>query len=122
MIDSPVAETRPSPRCTVAYEAESSTWSAFYGAIPLGRGFATVSSAWDEVDRMVASRVPLAPAAGVRPADAGEPAEASRDDDGGDPDRRPGPPSRYRGTRSPAAREHRRRRWRARRAPVSAAP
>src|SRR4051794_4070478 len=58
----------------------------------------------------------LAPAG--RDADADE-REAAHDADG-DPDDRPGR-TRYRGMRSPAAREHRRRRWRERRAPVSAA-
>src|SRR4051812_43627602 len=112
---------RPSPRCTVLYEDGASSWSAFYGAIPLGR-FATVSSAWDAIDRAATSRAALVPAvpavADVRDADADEPEEEPRA--GGGPDDRPGR-SRYRGARSPAAREHRRRRWRERRAPVSAA-
>src|SRR4051812_15546372 len=86
----PVAESRPSPRCTVLYEDSASTWSAFYGAIPLGQGFATVSDAWDAIDRMAASRAALAPAAArSHGADADEPAEASGDD-GGDPDHRQG--------------------------------
>src|SRR4051794_31743409 len=115
LIDSPVAETRPTPRCAVHYEANSSSWSAFYGAIPLGQGFVSVSAAWDEIDRMAASRAALTPpVADVRHADADKPTEASHDD--GAPDHRSGR-SRHR-TRSPEARE---RRGRSRPAPVPAA-
>ena len=104
MIDSPAAEFRPTPRCTVCFEGNTS-WSAFYGAIPLGR-FASVSAAWDAIDRhLAASRAALAPAvADVPDADADEAEEASRDD-GGEPDRRHRH-ARQRG-RSPEAREHR---------------
>jgi len=119
MIDSSAAESRPTPRRTVAYETGSSTWSAFYGAIPLGQSFVSVSDAWDAIDRMAASRLALVPvAADIRPADADEPAEASHD--GGDPNHRRGrSPHR---TRSSEARERRaQQRGRGRRAPMPAA-
>lgn len=110
MIDSPAAETRPSPRCSVCFEGNTS-WSAYFGAIPLGR-FATVSAAWDAIDKMAASRVVLMPAVvDVRDTDDDESEEEPRDD-GGEPDRRHRH-ARQRG-RSAEAREHRTRRWRER--------
>lgn len=117
--DSNLVGLSPAPRCSVFCD-RGGNWSAVFGSVLLASGLRNVVDAWDVVDRHLAGRAALAPTvADVRDADAAEPAEASRDD-GGDPGRRHRHP-RQQG-RSPEAREHRRRRWRERRAPVSAIP
>ena len=107
VIDSPTAETRPSPRCTVCFEGippgRHSTAPSLWAAS------ATVSAAWDAIDRAATSRAALASTTThVRGADADEREEAAHDD-GGDPDHRQGR-SRFDTARSPTARERRGRR------------
>jgi len=45
------------PRLTVRFDSDG-TWSAWRGAIPLATGLATVSEAWDRVNRAASPRPP----------------------------------------------------------------
>ena len=48
------------PRLSVQVEADG-TWSAFRGAILLATGLATVTDAWDTIDRAALARPPATP-------------------------------------------------------------
>ena len=54
-------DNRPAePRLSVQLE-DDRTWSAFRGAIPLATGLATVTEAWDVIDRAASARPPATP-------------------------------------------------------------
>ena len=48
------------PRLSVQIEGDG-TWTAFRGAILLATGLATVTDAWDVIDRAASARPPAAP-------------------------------------------------------------
>jgi hypothetical protein len=48
------------PRLSVQIEPDG-TWTAFRGAILLATGLATVTDAWDVIDRAASARPPAAP-------------------------------------------------------------
>jgi hypothetical protein len=48
------------PRLSVQVEADG-TWTAFRGAILLATGLATVTDAWDVIDRAASVRPPATP-------------------------------------------------------------
>ena len=50
----------PEPRLSVQLE-DNRTWSAFRGAIPLASGLATVTEAWDVIDRAASARPSTTP-------------------------------------------------------------
>ena len=51
-------DSRPAePRLSVQLE-DNRTWSAFRGAILLATGLATVTAAWDVIDRAASARPP----------------------------------------------------------------
>ena len=56
-----VNDSRPAePRLSVQVE-DGRMWSAFRGAILLASGLATVTDAWDVIDRAVSTRAPTMP-------------------------------------------------------------
>jgi hypothetical protein len=56
-----VNDSRPTePRLSVQSE-DNGTWSAFRGAILLATGLATVTDAWDVIDRAASARPPATP-------------------------------------------------------------
>ena len=59
---------RPEPRWSVQFN-NNGTWSASYGSLPLGTGFATVTDAWNVIEQHVAAMRtprPLSPTPRVR--------------------------------------------------------
>jgi hypothetical protein len=60
MFDEFNASRTVEPRLSVQIEP-GGTWSAFRGCILLGTGFATVTDAWDVIDRAASARPPAAP-------------------------------------------------------------
>ena len=60
MFDESNASRTVEPRLSVQLE-EDGTWSAFRGAILLATGLATVTDAWDVIDRAASARSPAMP-------------------------------------------------------------
>jgi hypothetical protein len=60
MFDGFNANRPAEPRLSVQVEGDG-TWTAFRGAILLATGLATVTDAWDVIDRAASARPPAAP-------------------------------------------------------------
>ena len=60
MFDVPNDNRPAQPRLTVQIEYDG-TWTAFRGAILLATGLATVTDAWDVIDRAALPRPPATP-------------------------------------------------------------
>ena len=60
MFDESNASRIVEPRLSVQIERDG-TWTAFRGAILLATGLATVTDAWDVIDRAASARPPAAP-------------------------------------------------------------
>src|SRR5215210_9413047 len=60
MVDESNASRAVGPRLSVQIEYDG-TWSAFRGAILLATGLATVTDAWDVIDRAASARPPATP-------------------------------------------------------------